>query len=595
MSLRTYLGALFLALAALAHGQGGLVKEIDVNGNKSLSREAILAAMETKVGQPLIRERLVADKATLESRGFFEAVDIEAKPFDLDWKVIVNVIEFPVIKEIRVTGNRAISSDEILKVITLKPGDVYNLNARGPSRKAIADLYTRKGFFADVASMQPLEDSPGTMSVQVVEATVDSVKVTGNKTTKPEVFNRLIRTKSGEPYNINKWSSDLRRLDATGWFDRIDPHETQVDFNKVALSADVKEPKHGRFEAGVSADPSKSLDGYLKVQEPDFNGTGQSIGMELSQATTGGGLSADLNYTNPFLDSLNTGMSFSVYSHLIYRFTGTQFGSNQTPTNSSRYDERRSGAALGFSREFRQDTVASISFRGENVNTNNLSVGSKPGKQTFIQQDGSIGSVTLGLLRNTKDTNTDPSRGDWLNVQLEPGYSNISKVAGSFPDKSILGPNYYAKSTVEYQRYWSAEPSRGQDLDAPRHVLAFRMLYGTINGQSPFFEQYFVGGSDTLRGYQDDRFWGRSEALTSLEYRNPIQKSMSLIGFLDYGGAWGGYGSVNDFTQSDTFRMHPGYGLGLGFNVKKLGPIRIDLGFDENGKSRTDFRIGSSF
>jgi len=37
-----------------------------------------------------------------------------------------------------------------------------------------------------------------------------------------------------------------------------------------------------------------------------------------------------------------------------------------------------------------------------------------------------------------------------------------------------------------------------------------------------------------------------------------------------------------------------GYGAGLSFRTP-LGPIRIDIGFNEEGRSRTHFIIGTSF
>jgi outer membrane protein insertion porin family len=115
-----------------------------------------------------------------------------------------------------------------------------------------------------------------------------------------------------------------------------------------------------------------------------------------------------------------------------------------------------------------------------------------------------------------------------------------------------------------------------------------------LHSYVPFFEQYFVGGSDSVRGYDEDRFWGKQTLLGTLEYRHPLQRSFNAIAFVDYGGAWGGYGKANNFEQSNTFNMHVGYGLGLSFRTP-LGPIRLDLGFDDRGKSRTHFLIGTSF
>lgn len=129
----------------------------------------------------------------------------------------------------------------------------------------------------------------------------------------------------------------------------------------------------------------------------------------------------------------------------------------------------------------------------------------------------------------------------------------------------------------------------------PRQVIALRARAGYIKGTTPFFEQLFVGGADSLRGYPDQRYWGNRMLSASAEYRYPIQKSFNLTGFVDYGGAWGGsYPALNDFVQSSKMDLHLGYGVGVGFRTP-LGPIRIDFGFNTQGGSRTHFSIGTSF
>jgi outer membrane protein insertion porin family len=148
---------------------------------------------------------------------------------------------------------------------------------------------------------------------------------------------------------------------------------------------------------------------------------------------------------------------------------------------------------------------------------------------------------------------------------------------------------------LEYRQYFTNQPPRGRkDPDAPRRVLAVRAKYGAVSGTIPFFEQYFAGGSNSIRGYDEDRFWGKYTLQTSIELRLPIQRSFNTVLFVDYGGAWGGFGSVNDFKQSDKFKMHVGYGIGLSFRTP-LGPIRVDFGFNEEKGSRTHFLIGTSF
>lgn len=594
MVLRIWMIVALLFSVAVATAQGtGAIKDVVVQGNVHVSREAILAAMRTKVGQPYIQSNLDADKESINNLGFFSAVDVHAEAAESDWKVVVLVVEFPEIKEIRVTGNTAVTTEDILKVISLKPGQVYNLTARNPSVAAIQALYVKKGFFALVSDFAPLQESPNTLNVAVNEAVVNSVKVDGNERTNDKVISRLIKTRPGKPLNSTVWRNDLRRLYGTGWFESVENiDQPQMDIGKVDLLARVKETKTGTFNVGVQVDPRSTFAGFIKIEDPNFRGSGQNVGASIMQSTQGGGTSVDLNYANPFMDSRDTSLSVSLYSRITYRFTGSGIGGSSNPTQDNQYFERHAGLAFGIGRPINDQTSFSISTKFENVRTSNIE---STNNNDFIKQDGDLASITFGLTKNTRDVDIDPASGYWVHGEVAPGFANITDAGGAVGN-SLLGHSSFVKTFIEYRQYLSNQPARTiKDISEPRRVLALRLRYGNImGGHAPFFEQFFAGGSDTLRGYDEDRYWGKEMLLGTAEYRYPIQKSMNLIGFVDYGDAWGGYNSVGSFTQDRSFNGHFGYGLGLSFRTP-LGPIRLDLGFNENGKSRTHFLIGTSF
>lgn len=596
MTIRIWLIALLTLMASYICGQAGVVKNVNVEGNQHVSTAAILATMRTKVGQPFVQATLDADKTLVDGMGFFSAVDPRAKlNDDGSYDVTISVQEFPIVKEIRVSGNQAIPTDQIMKAIQVKVGEVYNLRAVQPSTDKIRELYTKKGLFAEVSDFAPLPESPGTVNVEVIELKVGKVDISGATKTRPRVFHHLIRTRPGEPFSQQKWTDDIRRIYATQWFDpdSIKPSATEPKAGEIDLGVALKEQRTGNIGFGLQADQENTIAGFFRLSESNFRGTGQSVGVDLLQSTGGGGPSLTLNYSNPFTDNHDTALNFSVYSRIIYRFAGTAFGSNTTPTNSDRYYERRTGFTVGLTRpDYSQKTVFGVSGRFESVQTNNLSDTSTA---NFIRQDGNTAALTFGLTRNRRDYDLDPARGDWSQFTVTPGVSQITDIGGQASDRTLLGTNFFNKLNLEYRFYWSPQKARPVDkLDDPRKVFAFRARYGYIMGTIPFFEQYFVGGVDTLRGYQDDRFWGRNQLLFNTEFRFPVQKSFNLLWFVDYGGAWGGYATVNSFSQSANLRMHLGFGPGVSFRTP-LGPIRLDLGFTDRGKSRLDFQIGTSF
>jgi outer membrane protein insertion porin family len=587
-----------MSVAALAQDVS-LIKEIDIRGAVNVNKDTILATMRTKVGQPYVQAQLDADKKSIDDMGFFQAVDVRAREIgDGNWQVIVEVVEFPRIKEIRIVGNTVVGTEEIMKAMAGAPGfpvlvgNVYNLKSAVPSANAIRELYGKKGYFVVVEGFGPLPDSPETISVQLVELRVNSVSVQGATRTKKYVLDRLIKTRPGDILSIPGWRDDLRRLVQTQWFDKVDNIERPTeDPGKIDLIVDVKEARTGLFNVGLQVDPRNSVAGLLSLRDTNFRGTGQTVGIGILQGSRGGGTSVDLNYANPFMDNRDTTLNASLYSRVIYRFAGIGFGSSNSPTEDDQFTERRTGLAVSLGRPFRREYFASIGVKYENINTGNLDTDQTTG---FIQQDGDVAIANFALARDRRDVAIDPAAGDFIRLTVEPGYSNIKKIGGDAPDPGILGPNTFFRSGIEYRTYWSPQPSRGLRLEDPRRVVALRVRYGRVDGDVPFFEQFFVGGSDSLRGYPEDRFWGTNMAALTLEYRHPIQRAFNMILFADYASAWGGYGSVNRFTQTGSADFKLGYGIGFSFKTP-LGPIRLDFGFNDTGGSRTHFVIGTPF
>lgn len=594
-----------MVLAAAAAAQSDVVREVVVRGNVRVGTEAILSVMTLKPGQPFLESSREQDEQSINAMGYFSAATVTAQPVEEGaYRIVVDVKEYGEIKEIRFAGNTAATSEELLKAIPFKPGDVFKLNLVPVASRAIQSLYERKGSFAVVAEFGPLTDSPGTLSIIIQESKVGVVTVNGARDTKDYVFRRLIRTRSGQVFNAERWRADIVRLQNTQWFrpGSIDGlADTQREPGLVDLTALVQEDRTGNFQIGLQVDPQNAIAGVIKLQEINFRGTGQSIGIDLLQAARIGGPSISLDYANPFLDEKGTGLRASLYSRIVYRFANT-FGQT-TFAGGNDYFERRTGGAGGITRLFldRPNNVVQggLSARYEGVRTN-VPVGVTSALFTdpagsAIRQDGQVGVLTFGLTRDRRDLALDASRGDFLAFNLEPGFSNIQRVSGPLDVSDILGRSTFIRTSFDYRSYFTNGKRRTiRDIDGARRVLAFRARGGTIIGRVPFFEQFFAGGAQSVRGYNEDQFWGKNQLITTAELRLPVQRAFNVIAFVDYGGAWGGYPGFNNLIQSNSFKLHLGYGFGVSVRTP-LGPIRLDLGFDENGRSRTHFLIGTSF
>ena len=73
----------------MAHAQD-LVNDIQVRGNATVNREAILSAMSLKVGAVYSEEKRVADQQAIQDLGFFKAVRILGVPEQCLWDLLMS-------------------------------------------------------------------------------------------------------------------------------------------------------------------------------------------------------------------------------------------------------------------------------------------------------------------------------------------------------------------------------------------------------------------------------------------------------------------------------------------------------------------------
>ena len=93
----------------------------------------------------------------------------------------------------------------------------------------------------------------------------------------------------------------------------------------------------------------------------------------------------------------------------------------------------------------------------------------------------------------------------------------------------------------------------------------------------PFYLLAHAGGSSTLRGFSLDRFYGRSLALVSLEYRYKIHPNIQAYPFFDEGQI---FNSVKDVSWTN---WHRNYGLGFRLRTARSTVLRIEYGKSSEG------------
>ena len=114
--------------------------------------------------------------------------------------------------------------------LTLKPGMVYSDQIRDKDIEALRKFYDDKfhlelGNFEGGIDPSSIDEKTGTADVKynIYVARVAVVQITGNTRTKDKVIRRVLRVTPGMVVNTDWIKADYERLNATGYFSKVNP------------------------------------------------------------------------------------------------------------------------------------------------------------------------------------------------------------------------------------------------------------------------------------------------------------------------------------------------------------------------------------
>lgn len=601
-----------LSLPAFAQ-EGKKVTQVVITGNQNINKETIENVVKLAPGDSYAKEAVDRDRETITRLGYFSAVPVRTEDTPDGVRVIFDVVENPMVREIIIVGSQPIAESSILGLMRTKPNQVLNTNTVDIDITAIQNHYRDLGYVAHVTEDSGMDPKTGVLTIAILVSTVENIDIVGNRKTREEVFLREIRTRPEDYFNTRVLREDIARIYNLDLLEDIQVPKVEPgsSIGRLSVVIPVTEKKTGNVGIGIGYSSRSRLVGRAELTETNFRGRGQGLTLLWETGTNdglGGSSSYEVGFHEPWIDKHHTSLSVNVFNKLLYRFSSALFGGDGE-INGQTYNERRKGATLGLSRPVTDYTRGFVTFRTETVDTTSLDINRFDAGDVnqFVAQSGPVRSATARLVNNTRDFDRDPAAGWYRSFSLEFGNADVVEQFTTLDpndppantngliieDANVKGP--FQKLQVDIRHYWS----KGGRKEAPtdkRTTVAARILGGFSNGDLPFFEQFFVGGAETLRGYREDRFWGDKMLVLSVEYRRPVSQGLTGVLFVDYGDAWG---APKTYSISDSFSQHEGFspkiGTGLGLRVNTpIGNLRFDYGIGSDG-ARTHFSIGHAF
>lgn len=543
------------------------VTKITVDGNQYVSDFEILTAVTTEVGDQTDQESLRADMQSIFELGYFSDVNIVFENYQGGLNVIFEVVENPVLEEIEISGNEPIySRDKIIEILDLELGAVLNVKKMNKNLKSLQEKMQNDGYilarFKDVNISEE-----GVLTIDISPGYLADVKIKGNTKTDDKVILREIPITAGDVVNINKIQKGFQNLSRLGYFVNLNPTLERVgtEGNTVNLVINLEEGKTGNLKFGGGYSSSDGLIGFVDVSEKNLFGNGQNIGVKWQFGDT---TTYSLNFYEPYLWDSDFSFGFSIYDRETDRTTFEDLD----------YIKKSKGGSISLGHPLPNDWRTSLRYRIEDTeetwDETNLNYNDVVEGNTF--SDNKLRSITLSFNRDTSNNRFHPTSGSINNVSFEN--------AGDF-----LGGNMdFTKIQWDTRRYFPGFSD---------HAWALRMKVGLSDPRTDSGglenEEYDLGGSDTLRGYDRSDFdfedrYNNDLLLFNVEYRIPFNDSFTGVLFTDAGNVWEERDSI---SLND---LYYGYGLGVRMNTP-VGQLRLDYGWNEDSDGQLHFSIGNTF
>lgn len=581
------------------------VEAVNITGLHEIPLKKLLAKASNKPGKVYKPQNLQRDYVKMmlygRNQGYAQFMMTEPKlDYNADKSLVsvsYDVTEGPKVDfgTTAFEGSTVFSDAELKEKIYYRTGKLYNQKDFEDTVSAIQEAYADKGYLQ--ARVQPRYDVQNgllNISFDISEGGIfyiDNVDVSGYGKTKKYVFTRELSIHPGDLYDAAKIRRSQTKIMNLGFINdvQVDLQPT-ADPQKVDLGFNVVEGRPGMFQAGLAMSSMDGLYGEVSVNHLNFLNRAQ----RLSLRTMFGKeiLDYTVSWYTPWIYEKPTSLGVDAFNTRRYRSFVTE---NQA------YTEKRIGGRVKVGPRFNDDIYQlSFGYSFENVDIYDIDPNymytpdKKPGE--YIEKGKTnISTFSADAAIDTRDNMWDPTRG-WRNslgVALAGGPIGGDLDLWYFNARSIfnhtvlnVGGNYPIVFVLS-NKFGSVQP------------------YGRTKYVPPY-EKFFLGGADTVRGYErageiGPVYGGDMYYVMNAELRFPIaregRRNMAQFAFFfDMGNSWDHFDDIDFSLGPNENQFKAGVGVGLRFTTPAL-PIRIDWGYGLNhakGQDKSHFYFNMS-
>jgi outer membrane protein insertion porin family len=238
-------GLFFFALISVpVHAADAVrVTLIEVQGNRRIETATVLAKIKTKEGDIFSPAQIREDIKVLYQLGHFEDVQVKTEGFENGLRIIFQVKEKPLIRDISYEGNEELSIDKIKEAVTLLPRTAFNAQLLQENAEKIRLKYQDSGYYEAVVVPVITELRGGDRNVVFYieegnKVTLQEIRLSGNNAIPSDTIKDALKTQEHWFFSFLGRSGTLRMDELNEDLETI----RNMYFNKGYIQMQVDEP-----------------------------------------------------------------------------------------------------------------------------------------------------------------------------------------------------------------------------------------------------------------------------------------------------------------------------------------------------------------
>ncbi|MDD5276032.1 MAG: outer membrane protein assembly factor BamA [Methylovulum sp.] len=549
----------------ISEGRVAKIKEINIVGNTVFDDKALLGTMELSISNLLSfytkddqysKQKLSADLETLRSyyldRGYInfsiESTQVAITPDKKDIYVTINIKEGDVytLDKVKLAGNLVVAPEELIKLVSVGPGEVFSRKNATETSKAISDRLGNDGYaFANVNMVPEIDEKAKTVSMTFFvdpgkRAYVHHINFSGNTKTRDEVMRREMRQMESSWASSAKIERSKTRLERLGYFESVNVETPPVvgTNDQIDVNYSIVEKASGNLSAGVGFSQVQGIVLNANISQDNVFGSGKRVNVAFNNSNYL--TSYQFGFFNPYFtpDGVSLG----------YNLGYTKRNAGQI--NIANYSTNVLNAGFDFGIPLNEFDQLRFGFDAKHTDLSTTTFSSRQ-ISDFINTQGNAFLTLSPTINWTHDT---------LNRAIFPSSGGQQRLSGliTVPGSDL---SYY-KVSYKHQLYFPLAKDFTFRLQGE---AAYGDGYGGTKNL-PFFENYFAGGTGSVRGFKNNTLGPRD----SNSY--PLGGSTKVIGNAEL------FFPVPFLSETKSVRLGTFFDVGTVSNGFNLGNMRYSGG-----------------